>query len=301
MKCWGRNFSGQLGNGGPLTVSATPVDVVGLAGGVAAVAGGDDHTCAITTSYEVKCWGGNTSGELGNGGTTNSSTPVDVIGLKGATYSITTIANPSEGGSVSCNPATVPSGGSSTCTATPNPNYAFTNFSGDCAGATCTLTNVTANKTVTANFTAATPLIATTTTLSLAPNPAQVGQPITASVRVNESAGAGGIDTAAAALGESAAAAGGTVTVGSGAVNCTATLISGIGSCTLTFANPGTYTVSANYGGDATHSGSSASVSLVVNMAAPADVVSAPALDRWAMLLLVMVLGRMVWRRRLRG
>ncbi len=81
-KCWGDNFSGQLGDGST-TQRLTPVDVVGLSGGIKAIAGGILHTCALTEAGAVKCWGDNFYGQLGDGSTTTRLTPVDVVGLSG--------------------------------------------------------------------------------------------------------------------------------------------------------------------------------------------------------------------------
>ena len=80
VKCWGWNGYGQLGDGTGVS-RTTPVDVIGLSGGVRAVTAGGTHTCALMATGGVRCWGNNLYGQLGDGTTTNRWTSVAVAGL----------------------------------------------------------------------------------------------------------------------------------------------------------------------------------------------------------------------------
>lgn len=80
--CWGRNSSGQLGDGQACGMDCgTPVQVSGFELGAASVALGDFHSCALTLAGVLKCWGYNFDGQIGDGTTINRTTPVDVVGL----------------------------------------------------------------------------------------------------------------------------------------------------------------------------------------------------------------------------
>ncbi|MEZ4713867.1 MAG: hypothetical protein R3A44_42175 [Caldilineaceae bacterium] len=81
--CWGRNAERQLGNNAT-TNRSMPVLASGLPSGAAELAAGFGHTCVRTAAGTVACWGNNGSGELGNGGTTDSGVPVTVLGLSNA-------------------------------------------------------------------------------------------------------------------------------------------------------------------------------------------------------------------------
>lgn len=82
-KCWGANEQGQLGDDST-TARHEPVAVATLDGGVAAIAAGYQHTCALTTGGDVKCWGLNHSGQLGTGiFSERELAPVDVANIHG--------------------------------------------------------------------------------------------------------------------------------------------------------------------------------------------------------------------------
>lgn len=82
--CWGRNADGELGDG-TTTDSNVPVAVTGLEKGVKAVTVGDGQTCVILATYDIRCFGANYYGGLGDGTQKSSSVPVKVKSLAIAT------------------------------------------------------------------------------------------------------------------------------------------------------------------------------------------------------------------------
>ncbi|MBK1694654.1 hypothetical protein CKO09_07870 [Chromatium weissei] len=137
-----------------ITATANPITGGSVSCSPNPIAHGGSSNCTATpnTGYSFTGFGGDCSGTscaltniTANKTVTANFTPL--------TYSITATANPTAGGTVNCTPNPIAHGGSSNCTATPNTGYSFTGFGGDCSGTICALTNVTANKTITANFT----------------------------------------------------------------------------------------------------------------------------------------------------
>ena len=76
-KCWGQNGFGQLGRFntsdmgdgvGEMGDSLAAIDL-GTGRTATALAGGTDHSCALLDSRALRCWGGNSQGQLGQGDT----------------------------------------------------------------------------------------------------------------------------------------------------------------------------------------------------------------------------------------
>lgn len=73
--CWGRNNVGQLGSAPSAPLAPTQVE--GVVGALRVVPF-DRHSCALTAA-KVFCFGHNTQGQLGDGTTTSSWSPVEVV------------------------------------------------------------------------------------------------------------------------------------------------------------------------------------------------------------------------------
>lgn len=80
VQCWGWNVSGQLGDGTNVD-SDTAVHVQGMGIPVTAIDLGVSHSCALLETGDVRCWGNNENGQLGNGTNQNSSIPIEVTKL----------------------------------------------------------------------------------------------------------------------------------------------------------------------------------------------------------------------------
>ena len=66
VKCWGNNLGGQLGDGSIITSSVPKAISVGKIGVRQVVLGGY-HTCVVLKNNQLKCWGFNDQGQIGDG------------------------------------------------------------------------------------------------------------------------------------------------------------------------------------------------------------------------------------------
>lgn len=87
MFCWGKNTDGQLGVGDWVPrLSASPIQMD--AQSVLEIAAGGSHTCALLVGGQVRCWGSNSVGQLGNGDTAPLNSPSSQVELPSPAVSI---------------------------------------------------------------------------------------------------------------------------------------------------------------------------------------------------------------------
>jgi len=76
---WGNNGYGRLGDG-TTTARSSPVSVIGGITNWAQVSAGGSNSLGVTSNGIAYAWGSNDDGQIGDGTTTNRSSPVSVIG-----------------------------------------------------------------------------------------------------------------------------------------------------------------------------------------------------------------------------
>lgn len=89
-RCWGSNAYGQVGDGASSLPAAnvnSPTDVTG-GHSYDTISAGGTMVCAVSaaSSRHVDCWGRNNLGQLGNGGSGDSSSPVAVSNMDDAKF-----------------------------------------------------------------------------------------------------------------------------------------------------------------------------------------------------------------------
>jgi alpha-tubulin suppressor-like RCC1 family protein len=102
-RCWGLNTNGQLGNA-TTTQSLVPVVVRAVGGATGSslrqVVAGTSHACAALTDGTARCWGLNSLGQLGDGTSTQRTSPVTVLAAAGVT--LQGVVALSAGGNTTC-------------------------------------------------------------------------------------------------------------------------------------------------------------------------------------------------------
>jgi hypothetical protein len=89
LRCWGLGASGQLGYANTNNIgddeTLDGVGVVGFGDDIKELAAGGNHTCAIFSAGQIRCWGVGSSGQLGYANTQNigdDETPASVSNFK---------------------------------------------------------------------------------------------------------------------------------------------------------------------------------------------------------------------------
>ncbi|MBM4396336.1 MAG: fibronectin type III domain-containing protein, partial [Deltaproteobacteria bacterium] len=74
--CWGRGNEGEMGDGTTTSRLVPGASVSGLIN-ILGIRAGYRHSCSVQAGSVVRCWGLNADGQLGDGSTTNRSSPVN--------------------------------------------------------------------------------------------------------------------------------------------------------------------------------------------------------------------------------
>ncbi len=87
VQCFGDNRLGQLGDGTKVR-KTTPTTVISLGAKAIALSCGYDHSCVLLQGGDIKCFGHNSQGQIGDGSLTQRLTAVSVVGLGGKAVSV---------------------------------------------------------------------------------------------------------------------------------------------------------------------------------------------------------------------
>jgi alpha-tubulin suppressor-like RCC1 family protein len=80
---WGQDLFGNLGVGSGNGILYSPTQTLNPGSGIIQLAAGYDYVLGLRSDGTVVAWGNNSNGQLGDGTTTTSVTPVQVYGLSG--------------------------------------------------------------------------------------------------------------------------------------------------------------------------------------------------------------------------
>ncbi len=105
--CWGADDQGQLGEDASVGVPAfVPVGIASITGsgrlnGITQLVAGTRHVCALLVGRQVRCWGSNVGGQVGDGSNETRPFPVAVESVNGVT-ALTDVTQISAGSSHTC-------------------------------------------------------------------------------------------------------------------------------------------------------------------------------------------------------
>jgi alpha-tubulin suppressor-like RCC1 family protein len=101
--CWGANDVGQLGNPTVVGDTSTPTQVslgTGIVGRELAL--GDAHGCVATAGYSLHCWGDDSFGQLGVGGTSRTFRASPVLVEQASAAQLKSVTHVAAAGNTTC-------------------------------------------------------------------------------------------------------------------------------------------------------------------------------------------------------